>query len=68
MRPKALHALMLQLARLLLAWPLHVVVPAEQLSLSTLFLARAPGNWAEPLGLGGTCHALWVNPWQVLVD
>ena len=61
MRPRALHALMLQLARLLLAWPLHVVVPAEQLSLQvaafqpfSLQGRRETGlSLATALGLGG---------------
>ena len=60
-RPKALHALMLQLARLLLAWPLHVVVPAEQLSLQVaafqpFSLQGRRETWlslATALGLGG---------------
>ena len=61
MRPKALHALMLQLARLLLAWPLHVIIPAEQLSLQVAALqtfslqgCRETGlSLATALGLGG---------------
>ena len=55
------HALMLQLARLLLAWPLHVVVPAEQLALQvaafqpfSLQGRRETGlSLATGLGLGG---------------
>ena len=52
------------LAWLLLAWPLHVVIPAGQLSLLvaaflTLFLARVLENWAGLATLAGEVLANW---------